>query len=198
MTALGAVAWWQQDVIRTAIDSMIPSAAVVEVPGQDGTFFLDALEVTNGACINAEICAANDYPAEIPAVQVSAKQAVRYCANIGGRLPSESEWLSVAGADDWPWGSEPPSCAHAVALGCANGVMAVGSTPEGRSSDGVYDLAGNVWEWVLREDGSTVLVGGGATSPISELGKGAVHIRLPGEPLGLFGFRCAYDERPSR
>lgn len=90
-----------------------------------------------------------------------------FCAWDGGRLCSEAEWERAARGVDgrkWPWGDEVATCARAVMMedesgeyGCgADSTLPVGSRPEGASAEGVFDLAGNVWEWV--ED---TYVGGG-------------------------------------
>jgi formylglycine-generating enzyme required for sulfatase activity len=80
------------------------------------------------------------------------EQANVYCQWVGKRLPSEAEWeyAARAGHSGWryPWGNEWPDCSQAILnRGCGrNRTWPVGS--KGANGFGLYDMAGNVWEWV--------------------------------------------------
>ena len=100
----------------------------------------------------------NDYPsgkAEHPVVYVSWYAAMAYADWLGKRLPTEAEWekaqrggvsVNVNGNQQYPWGNDIN--ASKANYGWAIGdTVAVGSyAPNGY---GLYDMAGNVWEWCL-------------------------------------------------
>ncbi len=98
---------------------------------------------------------------ELPAVQATWYGAQFYCHAQGKRLPTENEWEAGArGSDDrpFPWGSAAPRC-HGVVIpndaylsvpGCPDtaGPADVMTSPQDVTPEGVYDLGGNVSEWV--------------------------------------------------
>lgn len=86
-----------------------------------------------------------------PVVGVSWTDANTFCKWEGKRLPTEAEWERAAKGPDgerhYPWG-------HSIDSNKANYGQNVGRTapvdsyPEGVSGYGVYNMAGNVFEWV--------------------------------------------------
>jgi formylglycine-generating enzyme len=127
------------------------------------SFYIDKYEVTNGSY--RTFTDSTGYPqppapswdpyyfakSTHPVLNVSWRDAQTYCANTGKRLPTEAEWEKAAR------GSSPGSrfWANWRVAGLANLKGAglampapIGSFPADVSPYGVYDVAGNVHEWV--------------------------------------------------
>lgn len=154
---------------------------------------------------------------KLPVTFVNWFEAEAYCKWAGKRLPSETEWEKAARGtqgSEFPWGKE-------WAAGKANtgdeswddGVAPVGSYKTDKSPFEVYDLAGNVSEWVA--DSYTAYPGSDYKSddfgPANKVYRGAawgreghyaIHLfqrgayrgRLsPDSALADVGFRCARD-----
>jgi len=89
-----------------------------------------------------------------PVVNVNWYAATAYCGAQGKRLPSEAEWEHAGRggltAPLFPWGDQPaqPELAN-YAAAKLHTTSPVGSYPP--NGYGIYDMAGNVWEFVADE-----------------------------------------------
>ena len=196
-------------------------------------FYIDVYEVTNalyevcedqGVCDPPQSLSSNnrlDYYGNpqfgnYPVINVDWNQARTYCEWRGARLPTEAEWEKAARGTDgrmYPWG-------EGLDESLANFHWSIGDTTEvgsyenGKSPYGLYDMAGNVWEWVnsldmpypysatdgresLAAAGHRIMRGGGwgADGDISV----STSYRLTREPTHTnidIGFRCAMGANP--
>jgi serine/threonine-protein kinase len=201
---------------------------------------MDKYEVTNSryaVCVVAGVCDPPQYDKSdfrlryysnpefdnYPVVYVDWRMARTFCETWrAARLPTEAEWEKAARGTDgrtYPWGEEI-SCDEANYDGnpksssyCVGETSEVGSYESGRSPFGLYDMAGNVFEWTSslnksypyqatdgREDltraGDRVIRGGSWNEASNDL---QVFYRSwigPNLSESELGFRCARDAEP--
>jgi formylglycine-generating enzyme required for sulfatase activity len=130
------------------------------------TFFMDTYQLTVGQYATFLEATSHTAPQEWnimsramhhkrPVVNVDWADAAAYCTWAGKRLPTEAEWEKAARGTDgrvYPWGNQLPTGLHATMMkekwSTHWVVSPVGMYEEGKSPYGIYDMAGNVWEWV--------------------------------------------------
>ena len=199
-------------------------------------YYIDKFEVTNGAYAACEadgVCkppsnfssqARSEYYNDVgyrnfPVIHVDWEMANAYCTWRRARLPTEAEWEKAARGEDpnnkfYPWGRDT-GCKFGNFAACNKDTTEVGNYPEGKSPYGVYDMAGNVWEWVADWYGYTyyelspynnpqgpdegeyrVLRGGSWNNPPNEV-RVSYRVRYyPYIERFNLGFRCARSANP--
>jgi iron(II)-dependent oxidoreductase len=201
-------------------------------------FKIDRYEVSNVEYLRYVLATGADWPqfwrgkpfadkmALHPVINVSWEEADAYCRWVGKRLPTEAEWEKAARGDDgrmFPWGDEPAGWikSNIAHPGSKRGakyppLANIDRYDKGVSPYGVYQLAGNVSEWVSDwfdpeyyrrspdrnpqgpERGDLKVFRGGSWNEDPEVARSAG--RNGGEPARrsyLTGFRCAQSERTS-
>ena len=166
-----------------------------------------------------------------PVVFVSHVDARAYARWAGLRLPSEFEFQrAVRGNSErtWPWGDEWDDERYAATILARkkSGARPVASFPAGASREGLFDLAGNVWEWtaspyvpfpgyaprvyelgfgskartvnaVADFNGAQRVVVGGSFQNNAVMARGTTRRAAdPEQATDALGFRCAASTRP--
>lgn len=151
--------------------------------------------------------------ANLPVVHVNYHDAEAYCQWVGARIPTEAEWEKAARGDDgriFPWGDD--FNASNLHFDSSNGPVSIYLFPEGKSPYGVYNMAGNVFEWTsdwYRSDyyvissrdnprgpsnGEYRVIRGGSWNNSMENVRSAHRdISMPELSNHLLGFRCAMN-----
>ncbi len=186
----GAVLTDPPEGIQSAV---LRDAALAElIFARVGRFQLSAYETTNGAyarCVEAQACRPPLAPADLsdperrfhPVAGVSRGDAETFCRWIGGRLPSETEWNAAAQRE------KKKASPAGSALAPAVRVAPVASQPA--NPLGIYDLAGNVREWVA--GGQGIVRGGAWDQPRDQVRDAAREVIPVGSRTPSVGFRCA-------
>jgi formylglycine-generating enzyme required for sulfatase activity len=144
-----------------------------------------------------------------PMVNVALAEAARFCALTGGRLPFNKEWdiaAATGGLNNVPVSRDSANYGNEA---CCSGFIGgrdkweytapVGSFPP--NSFGLYDMLGNVWEWVLPEQaravnrtGETAFLRGGSWLDRAWYLSSSYRRSTSGTALRTVGFRCVFND----
>lgn len=191
-------------------------------------FYIDKYEVTNAQykrfveatgrkqpenVVNPEytIWKNGTYPEELayhPVVNVTWYDARDYCNWLGKRLPTAIEWEKAARGpygNIYPWGNEYfEGYANLYIKGVSyekRQTVPVGTFTKSKSFYGIFDLAGNVWEWTdssstkdISKNGNKKIVKGGGWGFNGNKYTSRSSYNLyftPDYTSNCLGFRCA-------
>ena len=114
------------------------------------SFYLDQYEVTQKEFLRIMGKNLSHFRGDnLPVEKVTWGEANTYCKKVGKRLPTEAEWEKAAKGGNnyiYPWGDE-----YDGLYGWSNKNSGGKTHPVGQKEPngfGLYDMGGNVWEWV--------------------------------------------------
>jgi formylglycine-generating enzyme required for sulfatase activity len=200
-----------------------PSVTWVRHPARP--FAVTATEITVAqfrACVDARACDVGTVNAECnygradradhPVNCVTYHGAEQYCAHAGGRLCTETEWLDACRGTDgraFPYGTtfDAEACNVRTATAAPPGGEPRGTVSAGslRSCEGglpgLFDMAGNVAEWVESCDGTYCKFRGAgyiSNEPVDLFAgcSGVCSGNDKGFQSGVVGIRCCRNETP--
>ncbi|RMH00201.1 MAG: hypothetical protein D6705_01095 [Deltaproteobacteria bacterium] len=130
----------------------------------------------------------------IPTTGVTHRQAAEACEGRGGRLCRKREWQQACmgpGGWNYPYGPAfaDDRCNTASPAGYPQEIGIAGSWSACRTPSGIYDLVGNVGEWVAEG----IAVGGDSTTDRRVASCLAEGRPPPGYAGPELGFRCCFD-----
>ncbi len=174
-------------------------------PVRTQAFYIDTREVTQKEF--EQVMGSNPSHfkgADRPVERVTWKQAKEYCSKVGKRLPKMVEWEKAARAGTrtrFYWGDRlqknKANCDGCGSRWDGNETAPVGSFPPNKL--GLYDMAGNVWEWVeeSHDELNKYLRGGSWLDDTVQVQSDGTYFVRPDNRSYDIGFRCVSDRAPS-
>ena len=128
-----------------------PTAALKRVVSQVFKLDVDSRIMSRGQLLTA-IQERLEYMGQLPVTYVTWQDAHNYCEFQGKHLPTEVQWEKAARGEqghEYPWGEQwVDAASNSGNEQWLDGSAPIGSYPKDKSPFGVYDMGGNVSEWV--------------------------------------------------
>jgi formylglycine-generating enzyme required for sulfatase activity len=132
---------------------------------------------------------------DYPVIEITWYGAQAYCEWRGAGLPTEAQWEKAArgglAGNKYPWGDQTPNCDLANLRGCSSFPLAVGSFAP--NTYDLYDMAGNVWEWVADWYAEDAYSGSAEEDPVGP--DSGVEKIIRGGAWGSYDFRLRVSQR---
>lgn len=119
------------------------------------------------------------------------------CATAGKHLCTEEEWLAACHGPppgtQYPYGNvyQPDYCNGIGNVDVQNVVQPAGSLPQCEGGyPGIFDMAGNLWEWTSTCFGDVCRLRGGSLNQRGSCSEWMESDSIDGDDIGSIGFRC--------
>ncbi len=135
-----------------------------------------------------------------PVTHVNYKDAEVYCSSLEKRLPTEEEWEKAARGTDgraYPWGDHFDRSRANTSLAGIMATVPVNSYESGKSPYGIFNMAGNVWEWTSTQgqDKEKRITKGGSWGLSHRYSRTFSRVEYESKAkTNNLGFRCAKDK----
>ena len=177
----------------------VSEADMVLISNTSRDFYIDSYEASRSNAVagrsgTGAITDACNYAGTRPWTSVTFEDAKYACERAGKRLCTKDEWLKACRAGgEYPYGNKY----NKDTCNVSDNIVDTGSKSGCKTPNGVYDLSGNVSEWVT--DGQAAALAGGSLYTASPDGlscDGSIERIVNPETLPVtesIGFRCCKD-----
>jgi formylglycine-generating enzyme required for sulfatase activity len=181
-----------------------------EVTARQYAFCVDVNRCSSEGLYDGSWATYLHYP-DHPLNYVTWEQADHYCKVHLQRLPTEAEWEWAArggpAGNIYPWGNDPPTAepcwsgpGNDAPDGKRDQTCALGSHAD-MTPQGVFDMAGNVYEWTATPAGQGVMIIKGGCFREDQPSGMRSSMRQPkrvSDGSHLTGFRCVQSPKPAK
>ena len=176
----------------------VPAPAKICIDRYEVSYSASGTKPDGTAC--SANCPISQYDAT-PWVSVSQLNAISYCEGMGKVLPTDLEWFMAASGVPDPHTSDPANDSESCNIwtdskpsgstwSVTNQAIKTGTATKCISTNGAYDMIGNVWEWVNDTKSTSDIYSSGNTAVPTSNGTIA-QINDYGVPVTSGGTSCS-------